>query len=48
MGSRAPCPVTGVHYLKLGGPWDAAFEPLFNQIDNEISDFVQCRGTLET
>lgn len=40
--------VTNAHHMKLGGPWDSTFEPLFNQADNEISEFVRWLATLET
>lgn len=32
--------ITNAHHLKMGGPWDSTFEPIFNQPDNEITDFV--------
>lgn len=34
--------------MKMGGPWDSTFEPLFNRADGEIADFVRWIGTLET
>lgn len=40
--------ITNAHHVKIGGPWDSTFEPLFNQPDNEIADFVQWVATLET
>lgn len=39
--------ITNAHHIKLGGPWDSTFEPLFNQPDSEISDFVRWLSTLE-
>ncbi|HEY0012679.1 MAG TPA: hypothetical protein VGB79_07475 [Allosphingosinicella sp.] len=33
--------------MKLGGPWDSTFEPLFNQADGEIAEFVRWLATLE-
>jgi hypothetical protein len=33
--------------MKMGGPWDSTFEPLFNQPDNEISEFVLWLAALE-
>lgn len=38
--------ITNAHHMKIGGPWDSTFEPLFNQPDNEMSDFVRWLGTL--
>jgi len=40
--------ITNAHHLKLGGPWSSTFEPVFNQADNEIGDFVRWLATLET
>ncbi|MBA3527668.1 MAG: hypothetical protein H0T82_12245 [Sphingomonas sp.] len=34
--------------MKVGGPWDSTFEPMFNQPDNEISAFVEWLSTLGT
>ncbi|RYD47914.1 MAG: DUF4238 domain-containing protein [Verrucomicrobiaceae bacterium] len=39
--------ITNAHHVKLGGPWDSSFEPIFNEPDNEIAAFVQWLGTLE-
>ena len=39
--------ITNAHHMKMGGPWDATFEPIFNQADGEISDFVRWLSTLE-
>lgn len=40
--------ITNAHHMKIGGPWDSTFEPLFNQADGEVSDFVRWLSTLET
>ena len=40
--------ITNAHHLKLGGPWSSSFEPVFNQPDNEIGDFVRWLSILET
>lgn len=40
--------ITNAHHIKLGGPWDTTFEPLFNQPDGEISEFVRWLATLST
>lgn len=39
--------ITNAHHIKVGGPWDSTFEPLFNQADGEISDFVRWLSTLD-
>lgn len=39
--------ITNAHHMKLGGPWDSTFEPVFNQPDSEIADFVSWIFTLE-
>lgn len=39
--------ITNAHHIKLGGPWDSTFEPIFNQPDGEISDFVRWLATLD-
>lgn len=39
--------ITNAHHMKRGGPWDSTFEPIFNQADGEISDFVRWLSTLE-
>jgi hypothetical protein len=39
--------ITNAHHIKLGGAWDSTFEPIFNQPDSEISDFVEWLFTLE-
>ena len=50
--TRAPAgafgAITNAHHLKRGGPWDSTFEPIFNQPDDEISDFINWLFTLET
>jgi hypothetical protein len=33
--------------MKMGGPWDSTFEPLFNRPDAEMSDFVCWLATLD-
>jgi hypothetical protein len=40
--------ITNAHHIKLGGPWDSTFEPLFNQSDSEMADFVRWLSSLET
>lgn len=40
--------ITNAHHMKLGGPWDSTFEPIFNQPDGETADFVRWFATLET
>lgn len=40
--------ITNAHHVKFGGPFDSTFEPLFNQPDTEMADFVQWLATLET
>ncbi len=40
--------ITNAHHMKVGGPWDSTFEPMFNQPDNEISAFVEWLSTLGT
>ncbi len=39
--------ITNAHHMKMGGPWDSTFEPIFNQPDNEMTDFVSWIFTLE-
>ena len=39
--------ITNAHHMKIGGPWDSTFEPIFNQPDFEMADFVSWLGTLE-
>jgi Protein of unknown function (DUF4238) len=40
--------ITNAHHIKLGGPWDSTFEPVFDQADREISEFVGWLLNLET
>lgn len=40
--------ITNAHHIKIGGPWDSTFEPIFNEPDNEMAEFVQWLATLET
>lgn len=40
--------ITNAHHMKMGGPWDSTFEPIFNEPDGEMSAFVQWLATLET
>lgn len=40
--------ITNAHHVKIGGPWDSTFEPIFNEPDSELSEFVQWLATLET
>lgn len=40
--------ITNAHHMKMGGPWDSTFEPIFNEPDNEMAAFVQWLATLET
>lgn len=39
--------ITNAHHIKIGGPWDSTFEPIFNEPDNEMAGFVQWLATLE-
>ncbi|RDE05569.1 DUF4238 domain-containing protein [Sphingomonas aracearum] len=39
--------ITNAHHMKMGGPWDSTFEPIFNQPDAEMSDLVRWLSTLE-
>lgn len=39
--------ITNAHHMKMGGPWDTTFEPIFNEPDNEMAAFVQWLSTLE-
>ncbi|HZG46419.1 MAG TPA: hypothetical protein VEZ41_09155 [Allosphingosinicella sp.] len=39
--------ITNAHHLKMGGPWDSTFEPIFNEPDNEMATFVRWLATLE-
>ena len=39
--------ITNAHHIKMGGPWNSTFEPIFNEPDNEIAAFVQWLATLE-
>lgn len=39
--------ITNAHLMKMGGPWDSTFEPIFNKPDNELAGFVQWLATLE-
>lgn len=40
--------ITNAHHIKIGGPWDSTFEPIFNEPDNEMAEFVQWLATLDT
>lgn len=39
--------ITNAHHIRIGGPWDSTFEPIFNEPDNEMAGFVQWLGMLE-
>lgn len=39
--------ITNAHHIRIGGPWDSTFEPLFNQPDDEILSLVCWLATLE-
>lgn len=39
--------ITNAHHMKRGGPWDSTFEPIFNQPDGEMHDFIDWLFTLE-
>jgi len=39
--------ITNAHHMKMGGPWDSTFEPIFNQPDDEMAAFVRWLATLE-
>lgn len=38
--------ITNAHHMKIGGPWDSTFQPIFHQPDDEVSAFVQWLSTL--
>ena len=40
--------ITNAHHIKVGGSWDSTFEPLFNQADGEMSEFIRWLATLNT
>jgi hypothetical protein len=40
--------ITNAHHMKMGGPWDSTFEPIFNQPDGEVGDFISWLATLDT
>ncbi len=39
--------ITNAHHMKMGGPWDSTFEPIFNQADGEMADCIRWLSTLE-
>jgi hypothetical protein len=39
--------ITNAHHMRMGGSWDSTFEPIFNQPDSEMSDFVRWLSELE-
>lgn len=39
--------ITNAHHIKVGGPWDSTFEPIFSEPDSEMAAFVQWLGTIE-
>ncbi len=39
--------ITNAHHMRMGGPWDSTFEPIFNEPDKEMAAFVQWLATLE-
>lgn len=39
--------ITNAHHMKIGGPWDSTFEPIFNEPDSEMAAFVRWLATLE-
>ncbi|WP_085340734.1 DUF4238 domain-containing protein [Aquidulcibacter paucihalophilus] len=39
--------ITNAHHIKVGGPWNSTFEPIFNEPDSEMAAFVQWLGTIE-
>jgi len=34
--------ITNAHHMKMGGPWDLTFEPIFNEPDNEMATLLRC------
>ena len=40
--------LTNAHHIKLGGPWDSTFEPVFNDADASMSALISWLFTLET
>lgn len=40
--------ITNAHHIKMGGPWDSTFEPIFNEPDSEMAAFVQWLAMLDT
>jgi hypothetical protein len=38
---------TNAHHIKLGGPWDSTFEPVFNTADAQINSLIAWLLTLE-
>lgn len=39
--------ITNAHHMKVGGPWNSTFEPIFNKPDNEMAAFIQWLATTE-
>lgn len=39
--------VTNAYHIKIGGPWDSTFEPLFNRADSEVNDTISWLLSLE-
>ena len=39
--------ITNAHHMKMGGPWDSTFEPIFNEPDNEMAALLRWLGMLK-
>jgi hypothetical protein len=39
---------TNAHHIKIGGPWDSTFEPVFNTADAQMNSLITWLLTLET
>jgi hypothetical protein len=40
--------LTNAHHIKVGGPWDTTFEPVFNAADAEMGELISWLLSLET
>lgn len=40
--------ITNAHHIKLGGPWDSTFEPVFGPADSQMTDLICWLLTLDT
>jgi hypothetical protein len=39
---------TNAHHIKLGGPWDSSFEPVFNAADGQMNSLIRWLVALES